>query len=49
METTLKKMEKNNQNITLKALIIAVLSIFLLIPGLMIQNLIQERKNPVYP
>ena len=45
METTLKKMEKNNQNITLKALIIAVLSIFLLIPGLMIQNLIQERKN----
>lgn len=45
METTLKKTGKINQSITLKALIIGFLTIILLIPGLMIQNLIEERQN----
>ena len=45
MTTTPKRTEKTSQTITFKALIIAVLTILLLIPGLMIQDLIQERKN----
>ena len=45
METTLKKTGRINQSITLKALIIGFLTIILLIPGLMIQNLIEERQN----
>lgn len=34
-----------SQSITVKALVIGLLTIFLLIPGFMIQNLIQERQN----
>ena len=45
METTPKRTERINQSITIKALIIGVLSILLLIPGILIQNLIQERKD----
>ena len=43
--TTTKRAEKASQIITFKALVIGVLTLFLLIPGLMIQDLIQERKN----
>jgi len=45
METTIKKAAKINQSITLKALIIGFLTLILLIPGLMIQDLIRERQN----
>lgn len=45
METTIKKATKINQSITLKALIIGFLTLILLIPGLMIQDLIRERQN----
>lgn len=45
METTFKKTGKINQSITFKALIIGFLTLILLIPGLMIQDLIQERQD----
>lgn len=45
METKLRKSEKSAENITTKALIIAVLTILLLLPSLMIQNLIGERQT----
>lgn len=45
METTFKKTGKINQSITFKALIIGFLTLILLIPGLMIQDLIQERQQ----
>lgn len=45
MITTPKGTEKASQTITIKALVIGVLTLFLLIPGLMVQDLIQERKN----
>lgn len=45
METTSKKTGKINQSITFKALIIGFLTLILLIPGLMIQDLIKERQN----
>ncbi|MDH6306675.1 inner membrane protein [Parabacteroides sp. PF5-5] len=45
METKMKKVEKFSQSITLKAVIIAILSLVLLIPSLMVQNLIWERQH----
>lgn len=45
METTIKKAGKINQSITFKALVIGFLTIILLIPGIMIQNLIRERQD----
>lgn len=45
METKLRKTEKSSENITTKALIIVVLTILLLLPSLMIQNLIGERQT----
>lgn len=45
METTIKKAAKINQSITFKALIIGFLTLILLIPGIMIQDLIRERQN----
>jgi inner membrane protein len=44
METKMKKAEKLSQSITLKAVIVAVLTFLLLIPGIMVQNLIRERQ-----
>jgi len=44
METKMKKVEKFSQSITLKAVIIAILTLLLLIPGIMIQELIRERQ-----
>jgi inner membrane protein len=44
METKTKRVEKFSQSITLKAVIIAVLTLLLLIPGLMVQDLIRERQ-----
>lgn len=44
METEMKKVEKFSQSITLKAIIVAVLTLFLLIPSIMVQNLIRERQ-----
>ena len=46
METTIKKAAKINQSITFKALIIGFLTLILLIPGFMIQDLIRERSMP---
>jgi len=43
METTNTKVEKISQSITLKAIIIAGLTLLMLIPSSMIQNLITER------
>lgn len=45
METKQKKNDKLSQSITLKALIVGVLILLLLIPSVMIQNLIWERKD----
>jgi len=45
METKTKKTDKFSQSITLKAFIIGVLSLLLLIPGIMIQELIRERQH----
>ncbi|MDR1623521.1 MAG: cell envelope integrity protein CreD [Tannerellaceae bacterium] len=44
METKMKKGEKLSQSITLKAVIVAVLTLLLLIPGIMVQNIIRERQ-----
>ncbi|WP_304246935.1 cell envelope integrity protein CreD [Parabacteroides gordonii] len=45
METTIKKAGKINQSITFKALVIGFLTIILLIPSIMIQDLIRERQD----
>ena len=45
METTIRKASKINQSITFKAMVIGVLTLILLIPGLMIQDLIRERQD----
>jgi len=45
METTNEKIEKFSQSVTLKAVIIGVLTLLMLIPGSMIQELIHERQN----
>lgn len=45
METTIKKAGKISQSITVKALVIGFLTIILLIPGIMIQDLIRERQD----
>lgn len=45
METTIKKAGKFNQSITFKAMVIGFLTIILLIPGIMIQDLIRERQD----
>lgn len=45
METTEKKTERFLQSTTAKAIIIAGLTLLLLIPNVMIQNLIRERKD----
>ncbi|MFA5044862.1 MAG: cell envelope integrity protein CreD [Paludibacter sp.] len=45
METIIKRAEKFSQSITVKAIIIGFLTLILLIPGSMIQNLIQEREQ----
>jgi inner membrane protein len=44
METVVQKAEKIGQSTTVKALIIAVMSLLLLIPESMIENLIRERE-----
>ncbi|MDR1402453.1 MAG: cell envelope integrity protein CreD [Tannerellaceae bacterium] len=44
METKMKKGERISQSITLKAAVVAILSLLLLIPGMMVQNLIEERQ-----
>ncbi len=44
METNIEKVEKFSQSVTLKAMIIGALTLILLIPGVMIQNLISERQ-----
>lgn len=45
METTSSKASKIGQSITFKAMVIGFLTIILLIPGFMIQDLIQERQK----
>lgn len=45
METVEKKAERFSQSITVKALIVGFLILMLLIPSVMIQELISERKN----
>ena len=45
MKTTIKKAGKISQSITVKALVIGFLTIILLIPGIMIQDLIRERQD----
>ncbi len=44
MNTENENVEKFSQSITFKAIIIGSLTLLMLIPGMMIQNLIQERK-----
>jgi len=45
METNMQKVEKFSQSITLKAIIIGFMTLLMLIPGAMIQSLINERQN----
>ena len=45
METIEEKAEKFSQSITLKAIIIGFLTLLMLIPGAMIQNMISERQQ----
>jgi inner membrane protein len=45
METKMKKAENFSQSITLKAVIIATLTLLLLVPGIMVQDLIRERQD----
>jgi len=45
METNMEKVEKFSQSITLKAMIIGFMTLLMLIPGAMIQSLIQERQE----
>lgn len=45
METKMKKADNFSQSITLKALIIGVLSLLLLIPGIMVKELIRDRQQ----
>ena len=44
METKIQKVEKFGQSLTLKGILIGIMSILLLIPGAMIQELILERQ-----
>ncbi|MDH6356287.1 cell envelope integrity protein CreD [Parabacteroides sp. PF5-9] len=48
METFAKRSEKLSQSITVKALIVAFLTLLLLIPSVMVQELIMERQNRSY-
>jgi inner membrane protein len=45
METNMQKVEKFSQSVTLKAIIIGFMTLLMLIPGAMIQSLIQERQE----
>ncbi|MBP1664705.1 MAG: creD [Bacteroidetes bacterium] len=45
METTNEKIRKISDSLTLKAVIIGVLTLIMLIPGALIQDLIRERQN----
>ncbi len=45
METNMQHVERFSQSITLKAIIIGIMTLLLLIPGQMIQNLIDERQK----
>jgi len=45
METNMQRVEKFSQSITLKAIIIGIMTLLMLIPGEMIQNLICERQK----
>jgi inner membrane protein len=45
METLMEKVEKFSLSITLKAFVIGFLTLIMLIPGFMIQNLISERQK----
>lgn len=45
METIIEKVEKFSRSITMKAVIIGFLTLIMLIPGVMIQNLISERQK----
>lgn len=45
METLMKKAVKFSQSITLKAIVVAAITMFMLIPGFMIQGLIRERQQ----
>jgi inner membrane protein len=45
METIKKSAEKFSRSVTWKAVVTAIISLFLLIPGAMISDLIRERKN----
>jgi len=45
METIVEKVEKLSRSITLKVVIIGFLTLIMLIPGFMIQNLISERQK----
>jgi inner membrane protein len=45
METNMQRVEKFSQSITLKAIIIGVMTLLMLIPGEMIQDLIGERQK----
>jgi len=45
METIIENVEKFTRSITMKALIIGFLTLIMLIPGAMIQNLISERQK----
>jgi len=45
METIIEKVEKFSQSITMKAFIIGFMTLIMLIPGAMIQNLISERQK----
>lgn len=45
METLMEKVERFSQSITMKAFVIGFLSLLMLIPGFMIQNLISERQK----
>lgn len=45
METLMKKAVKFSQSITLKAFVVAAITMFMLIPSFMIQNLIRERQQ----
>lgn len=45
METNMQRVEKFSQSITLKAIIVGIMTLLLLIPGVMIQDLISERQK----
>ncbi len=45
METNIQKAEKFSQSITMKGIIVFIMTVLLLIPGSMIENLIMERQQ----